>query len=346
MLKNLLFIFSFLPLTQTAFTQELLRVAPMAPVQLTKTQTAGNSLEIRYCTNKINVSLGVAASAEVEAAIFIPKETANKYAGQSLTKIRIGFGKNTATNTKVFIRTSLDGDPVYTQSATFTVSAWNDITLTEPYEIKQDEDLYIGYSFKSGTGSNFYSLGLDDSPRANAKGDLIKYKMGTTTSSWVHIGDQGFTNLCITGIVEGENLPRYDVDFSSLTVPLSAVGVNEAIAIGLTAKNIAIDTVTSLEVAYKIGENEKVVQSFTQLNIAPDSTFNLNIHNIAFEEVGKYPIEVNIEKINGFDDQYPSDNVQEATVWVWNVPAEPAHVSTQQSNKNVVLEEFTGVNCT
>jgi hypothetical protein len=38
--------------------------------------------------------------------------------------------------------------------------------------------------------------------------------------------------------------------------------------------------------------------------------------------------------------------VQEATVWVWNVPAEPAHVSTQQSNKNVVLEEFTGVNCT
>jgi hypothetical protein len=345
MIKKLFFAFLLLPLTQTAFTQDLQRIVSTTPALLTKAQTTGNSIEIKYCTDKIAWSVGVAPNAEVEAAIFIPKETVNKYAGQSLTKIRIGFGMSAATNTKVFIRTNLDDDPVYTEPVTLTTGTWNEITLSTPYEIKQDEGFYIGYSFKSASTSNYYSLGLDDSPKANPNGDLIKYKSGTTTSPWVHLGDQSFPNLCITGIVEGENLPRYDVDFSSLSSPLSAVNVNEAVPLVLNAKNIAIDTITSLDVAYKIGENEKTVLPFTQLNIAPDSTFHLEIRDVVFEETGEYSIEVSIEKINGFDDQYPSDNVQKASIYVWEAPIEPTHVSTQPTNKNVVLEEFTGVNC-
>jgi hypothetical protein len=347
MIKKLLFIFFLLPLTKTAFTQDLLRTVSMEPISQTEAQIADNSLEIKYCTNKINISLGVAAGAKIEAAIFIPKERANKYAGQMLTKIRVGFGKNAATDTKVFIRTNLDSDPVYTQAATFTVSAWNDITLSEPYEIKPDEDLYIGYSFTSGNGTNIYSLGLDDSPQTNPNGDLIKYKVGTTDYPWEHVGEQNFTNLCIAGIVEGEDLPHHDVDFSSLSVfPLSLVDINEPISITLNAQNIAMDTITSIDIAYKTGEGEKVIQPFTQLNIAPSSTFNLNISNIVFDVAGEYPMEVSIDKINGSDDQYPLDNIQRTTIKVWNNPTEaPTIVSSQPSNKNVVLEEFTGVNC-
>jgi hypothetical protein len=345
MTKKLLFISLLLPLIHAVFAQDLLHVASMTPVAPTETQAANNSLTIKYCTDTIQGSLGVAAGADIEAAIFIPKERLNKYAGQLLTKIRVGLGRDAVTNAKVFIRTNLEEDPVYTQDVTFTAAAWNDIALSEPYEIKQEEDLYIGYSFKSGSGSNFYSLGIDDSPNANPMGDLIKYKSGTTTSPWMHIGEQAFPNLCIAGVIEGENLPRYDVDFSSLSVPLSLVNINESISIGLNAKNIAIDTITSLDVAYKAGENEKIVQQFTQLSIPSDSVFKLNLENIQFDETGKYALEVSIEKINGSDDQYPSDNTQKATVGVWNAPVTPLLVSIEPSNKNVVLEEFTGINC-
>ncbi|MDR2628221.1 MAG: hypothetical protein LBC40_09335, partial [Dysgonamonadaceae bacterium] len=135
----------------------------MTPVLSAARQTSDNSLEIKYCTNAIARSLGVAAGSEIEAAIVISKERASRYAGQRLTKIKVGLGKDAATDTTVFIRTSLDSNPVYTEAATFTPGEWNEITLSEPYEIKPDEDLCIGYSFVSGNGNYFYSMGIDNS---------------------------------------------------------------------------------------------------------------------------------------------------------------------------------------
>jgi hypothetical protein len=349
MKQKLLPIFLFLLISCGSFAQASLVSMPVSEsIRSTAAQTVDNSIQLRYCTDNLTRSLGVAASAEVEVAIFIPKKVTNKYAGESLTKIKVGFGQNAASNTKIFIRTSLNADPVYTQAVNFTTSSWNEITLETPYEIKPNEDLYIGYSFKSGTGNSIYSLGLDDSSKADPNGDLIKYTIGSKTYDWDHIGSQGFTNFCIIGIVEGENLPQYDVDFYSLEAPLSAVDVDESFSVTGSIKNIATQTITSLDVSYKIGDNDKIMmQTFTGLNIPNNGKYDFLITGINFDKTAgtEYPIAVSVEKINGNDDESLADNTQNAVITVWNAPKTPSIVNTQPANKNVIIEEYTGIYC-
>ena len=307
---------------------------------------ADNFVELKYCTETIR-PFSIGSMADVEAVIAIPKEIAKKYAGQHLTQIKIGSGTHSATNTQVLIRTGLEGEPVYVQPAAFTPEVWNVITLNEPYEIKGDEDLYFGYSLTTDTYGRDFAIGIDDSPVANPNGDWIRCKLsGSEMSDWMHTGEQGFSNLCIIGVVEGDG-PQRDIDFYALSVPSRAIHVQESFSIDGKLKNRAMEPVADLEISYKAGENEKVTRSFTGLNIPPNGTFDFTISGIDFpkEADRSYPVEISVEKVNGADDEYPEDNTRSAEIRTWNAPDSPTMVSTQTLKKNVILEEFTGVNC-
>jgi hypothetical protein len=308
---------------------------------------AENFVELKYCTETIR-PFSIGSMADVEAVIAIPREIARKYAGQHLTQIKIGSGSHAATNTQVLIRTGLEGEPVYVQPAAFTPAVWNVITLNEPYEIKGDEELYFGYSLTTDTYGRDFAIGIDDSPVADPNGDWIRCKLsGSEMSDWMHTGEQGFSNLCIIGVVEGDK-PQRDVDLYALSAPSRAIPVQESFSINGTLKNRAMEPVTDLEISYKAGENEKVIRSFTELNIPSNGTFDFTISGIDFpKEADKsYSVEIAVEKVNGAEDEYPEDNTRSAAVRTWNAPDSPTMVSTQALKKNVILEEFTGVNCT
>lgn len=162
----------------------------------------------------------------------------------------------------------------------------------------------------------------------------------------MHIGEQVNGNLCIIGVVEGENMSLHDVNLYELYVP-STIDVNEKLSIKGNFKNEGGKNVTDLEVSYKIGENEKVIKPLAELDIAPGGKYTFTISDIEFEkEVNRiYQVEVSIEKVNGKIDDYPEDNTLQSDVRIWDAPDAPTIVSTAPSNKNVVLEEFTGINC-
>jgi hypothetical protein len=344
MKQKLLFIFLLLLTVSVSYGQGILRSVPSnAPASAVKTITEGDSFEWRYCTDNIKGSLSGGANLAMEAAILIPKSVAHKYAGQKLTKIKVGFGRDAATNTKIVIRTNnLTSAAVYTQDVTFNTGSWNEITLSTPYEITGNDDLYIGYSYKSGTGNYHYSLATDDAPTANPNSDFTKIG----TNAWIHLGEQGFPNLCIIGIVEGDALPQYDVDFYSLDAPFSAVNVNEPLSFTGYVKNFGIKPITELEVSFKTGENEREVRTFSDLNILPNSVYPFNISDDTYpKENEKYPLEVSVDKINGNLDEFPEDNTQNTEFYLWSAPQSRTIVPTQPLNKNVILEEFTGINC-
>ncbi|KAA6302237.1 MAG: hypothetical protein EZS26_001597 [Candidatus Ordinivivax streblomastigis] len=344
MKQKLLFIFLFLLTVRVSFGQEILRSVPTnAPASVEKTIAEGDSFEWRYCTDNIKGSASAGPNLAMEAAILIPQSVARKYAGQKLTKIKVGFGRDAATNTKIVIRTkSLTSTAVYTQNVTFNTESWNEITLSTPYEITGNDDLYIGYSYKSGGGNTHYSLATDDAPAANPNGDFTKIG----TNAWIHIGEQRLPNLCIIGVVEGEALPQYDVDFYTLDSPFSAIDVNEPLSFTGYVKNSGVKPITELEVSYQIGENEKVVQTFSDLNILPNGTYAFNISDDAYPtENEEYSLEVSVDKINGNVDEYPGDNTQNTEFYLWSAPQSRTIVPTQPLNKNVILEEFTGINC-
>jgi hypothetical protein len=316
-------------------------------LMINKSLAAENHITLGYCTKTIR-PFSVGAMAEVEAVVKIPKEIAKKYAGQHLTQIQIGTGSNSAMNTKVVIRTDLGGDPVYIQSADFTLAAWNTITLNTPYEIKGDEDFYFGYSLTTDIYGQDYALGIDDSPVAHADGDWVKCKLsGSNTAYWMHIGEQGLPNLCIMGIVEGDH-PQRDVVLCSLSAPVAAIDVHESFSVNGIIQNVAMKPVNSLDVSYKIGDSEKVIRSFTGLDIPSDGRFDFRLSGIDFQKESNrsYSVEISVEKINGAEDEYPEDNTQQINIRVWNAPDHPAMVSEQKLKKNAILEEFTGVNCT
>ncbi|MDR0506466.1 MAG: Omp28-related outer membrane protein [Dysgonamonadaceae bacterium] len=309
-------------------------------------QATENFIELRYCSDAIR-PVSVGSMADIEAAVFIPVEVAKKYAGQHLTKIKVGLGSDRATNTKVFIRTNLEDRPVYEQSATFNPSVWNEITLDTPYEIAGNEGFYLGYSLTSNTYGYDYAIGMDDSSDTNPNGDLIRCKfIGMEITDWTHIGNEGLSNLCIMGIVEGDK-PLRDIELYSLSAPLQAISANESVSISGKIKNTAVEAITSFDVGYKVDMNEKRTLSFTGLNIPPNGKFEFNISGIDFEKIAnsKYMIEISVDKINGDDDEFPDDNIGSVPVWTWSIPVEPTIVTTQPLKKNAILEEYTGVNC-
>ncbi|MDR0798665.1 MAG: Omp28-related outer membrane protein [Dysgonamonadaceae bacterium] len=351
MKKKLFLIYVGLLTAGFTYAQTALQSVPLDRVApISQLASLDNSVQLRYCTDNLDLSLGAGASKDVEVAIFIPKEIAKKYAGNRLTKIMVGFGQSSATNGSVVIRNSLTGNALYTQDVTFATSQWNTIPLGTAYTIQANEDLYIGYTYRGGTGTNFYSIGLDDSPSADANGDLIRTKASTssTWSSWDHLGQQGFSNLCIIGIVEGDQLPQEDVNFNSLSVPFSALDVNEALTINGSVLNVAVNPVTSLEISYQIGTNAKVTKTFTDLNIPANGSYNFTFPDITFAKVAgeQYPLVVAVEKVNGKADEDPSDNTQTAVIKAWKAPTQPTMLTTDPSNKNVVIEEYTGIYCT
>ncbi|MDR0507932.1 MAG: Omp28-related outer membrane protein [Dysgonamonadaceae bacterium] len=346
--KTFISFFLFLLSAGCILAQESFRQTPLKVINginLIATDEE-NAFPLRYCNDNINTSFGVDANSLVEVAIVIPKNTLRKYVGNTLTRVLIGFGMYSATDTKVFVRNGLNDTHGVTKSVTLATAKWNGITLDEPYEIKADQDLVIGYSFKSGSANERYHIGLDDSDNADPNGDYIRYGQNSY-GKWMHLGENGFKNLCIFGIVEGENISSKDVNFYDMYVPTSLIDINETLSITGSIKNEGAKPVTSLEVSYKTGENEKVTGTLSGLNIAPGDYYTFGISGVEFEKKvnSTYPLEVKIEKVNGSADDYPEDNTLRSVIRTWEAPTERSTVDTESSNKNVVLEEFTGVYC-
>ncbi|MDR0506929.1 MAG: leucine-rich repeat protein [Dysgonamonadaceae bacterium] len=316
-----------------------------------ETPVETGSIPLGYCTDNITQSWGAGSGYNVEAAIVIPKEALKKYVGSSLTKILIGLGPDPATNMKVFIRNSLDKTQGYSQDVNLETSKWNEVTLNEAYEIPADKDIVIGYYYKSSTGNNVKSVGTDNSPVPSTNGDYVRLRQEDTGSfnPWKHISDDGYKNLCIVGVVEGNNMSLKDINLKSLSLfPFSAIDIDETFSIGGSIKNEGGKPVTDFEISYKTGGNEKTVKTFTGLNILPGKQFDFYIPDIDFEKTANnsYPVEVTVEKVNGDGDDYPEDNTKSSVVNVWSAPTASSHVSTEPLKKNLVLEEFTGVYCT
>jgi hypothetical protein len=299
-----------------------------------------NSFVFGYSTDNIAMSLGFGVGATLRVAFLIPKDYAAKFTGAQITKIHVGFGSSPATNTSVFIAEGLENTTVpYSQAANLDVLKWNVVDLTTPYTITGTKDVFVGYEFTGGGTNEFYSIGLDDSAEPEVNANYFSVKENGVYTAWANFTDYGFYNVALKATIQGDNLPQYDLSVNSVKTSSLDVFPDEPFSILTSVKNQAAQTITSIKFVYELGDTtiQKVVSG---ISIAPFKNYTVS-SNVSLSDEGLYPVSVTAQEINGETDEDLTNNSASTSqqLWVGN------SVPTISRNRNVVLEEFTGIYC-
>lgn len=295
----------------------------------TPTRASEGSLLFSYCGD-YSRGLGTATPGTTEkAAIEVPAELAEKWAGSKLTQVYIGFGLSADDEISLFIADDVKSDPVYTQDATVKPNGWNIITLDTPYEIS-GEPFVVGYSSYINSASE-RPIGIDDN------------KNDSPYSSWIEIDGtwmnyaKYFGNVCIKLLLEGDSLPMNEVTLNSASGPvLVQAGTPFSVTINVT--NTGVADVESVNATYSLGEEAVNVPqvSFPDGPVLSQQSGDITLSGLVLEETGmSLPLEITVNMVNGEENESLSGI--SATIKI-----DCAEKCYQQ---NMVVEEYTGTWC-
>lgn len=335
--KKIVLLFVLLFATK-AFAQEHLRRAPyefnVVSQSLKSAAASNSSMQLGYCSDVIYTSFGAGANATLKGGALFPESTMAKYAGNKITKLRIGTGQGSISNAQIFITYDKDATPFYTQAVTLTASSWNEITLATPYVI-ENKEIFIGYSVKSGT-SNYYPVGVDAGP-AVENGDWFSYSNSTGSSGWFNLGQNGYSyNISLKAVLEGDNLPKYDLTLSNLSIPAYSKP-GKTFSLSYLVKNVASETITDFDLVYKIGSGADVTTHISGRNLASNQYDTIRVDNVSTSELGKIPVKAYLSEPNGanFSEGAKDTLVTDTIISISNYV-----------NRKVLLEHFTTAKCT
>ena len=297
----------------------------------------GDQLLFGYCGNTIATGFGTYAGSHITALIEIPEEMSKSLQGNRLTKIRVGTSGPTAVRTGIAVVSKVIGTndedegnkPFLTQNFNLRADSWNEVVLNDPWTI-DGEKFYVGYQVTT-VGSQDYPIGCDRILPDNLYGDIV-----VVDGAMTHCGEQ-FGNLCIQMVVEGDNLPQYDVQLRDFVLN-PYYSFNDPFSINVTVINKGVKEFDNLDLEVSVNNTPIEVSDYTLTpsSIAPGESGTLTISNLRYnEEVNNVPVTLNITKVNGEYDATPLNNtVTGSTSFVGAVYP-----------KAMVLEEWTGTWC-
>ena len=295
------------------------------------TAADGISMEYGYCGD-LESTVGWGATGSIRAVIEIPAETAKKYNGAKITSVLAGLGNDAGSNAKIIILNSLDdAEPAYSQDCVFNAGQWNETSLSMPYTL-DGKAFYVGYEL-TVSNADTYPVGID-TENAVPQGDLCAmYDTNTGKWVWEHLADYNFGNNCIKIILEGENLPKYDLS-------ITGAGISEYIHTGKpfsitgTVKNLAALDIDSFGISCRIGDAEPVESTITT-HVAKSAEAEFRIDNLIIGEDGTYDIVLEITAVDGNPDEDTSNNTFETTVYAMS----------NLAARKVLIEEFSTTQC-
>lgn len=217
--------------------------------------------------------------------------------GNSITAIRFYQTGTEVEYAKVFVTGSLENQTYdYEQPVTTLVSGWNEIELSQPFPINGTE-LFIGYEIKAqkpGLGTNLNpENGLNDWYLHDGK--------------WDHIGDT--RALCITGIVRGDKLPRYNIRIVATDLPFHRYEqTGQPFNLKASVFNEAAETICNATLQVSVNGNELVTKTVTGLHIPYLSSDTIRIDGITIPEEGEFTCVLTVTKLNGQQDLDMSNN--------------------------------------
>ena len=173
------------PATRSVSVDRPIAQKGIAPYALTGTSTADGlnlnwespdkALSLTYVQGTKIGGLGLTGSnLTPHAFIHFAKDDLKPYIGQRIDHIMFGLFSTEVSD--VAIEIAEDENIIYHQPVSSVVGGWNDVRLNEPYLIKGESDLYIGYTLSHDSGIK--PLGVDVKedgtfPSDPDKGDIL-----------------------------------------------------------------------------------------------------------------------------------------------------------------------------
>lgn len=321
----------------SVLSQELIfRTMPSFVGHVSESPAVSNQMYLGYCGDDIVNEVGYKPNSINEIAVQFPAEMLERLKGNKLVEVLVGTGSDAGKENKIYLTYDLNGEPFYEQAVDdeFAVKSWNSVVLDTPYEI-EGKEFFIVYHVKSSNVPDCYTIGLDAGP-AVEYGDWFRFeKKGEEPAPWFHIGEGGaFTNVCLKGIIEGDNLPKYDLSMKSVNVD-SYVAPGSVFSLSGIIDNVAVETINSFDISVKIGNEEPVVKSFSGVELENGNSLRFDVDNLVIENEGNYDIVVSVENPNGQTDENPDNNSISGTI----------RCTSDFYTRNVLMEQFTTADC-
>ena len=285
-----------------------------------------------YCDGVVSNESASVSGKNIHCAICLPASDLQRYEGKSLSRIRVGVNtdcKKLPSYVTVWVRLSQDGDNLV-QKKSAVVTGWNDIAFDEPLTIPAGTDLWVGYTYPQS--STKYTV-------MSYTGEAVEgYSFWLNTGSlagWVdHSDDYGA--LSLEAVVEGEQLPHYDLSLLSYATTRSKTRLGSDITLKGTVKNCATQPAEGYVVSYSVNQGALTGEytSNTTLSYRQKEDFSLTIPTEGLAEGAAY-IDFEVKWLGDIADEYPSDNVGSCSVALY----------TNGFDRTTLLEEFTTEVC-
>ncbi|MDH6353943.1 thiol-disulfide isomerase/thioredoxin [Dysgonomonas sp. PH5-45] len=267
---------------------------------------------------------------DVKLAISIPESRLPNYANGKLTRVFI-YAEDGLSDVQLYIGDTYDEAPIYTQNITLIGGQWNEIVLNTPFIIPSDKAFVIGYS-ASAKGGTLLGL-LSGANGANCHiglknaGSTDNYQWGTTNGL--------SANIAILGSVERDDYSTCNINFAALYTP-TYNQTNKPFSVNGRFYNRGTTKINSLDVTYKVGDNEAKTITFSDLNLYHNFGKDFEINDLSCAQEGTYPVEITFSNINGgVDEDIISDNTKTSNILFANILFGRKHVA----------EEATGTWC-
>lgn len=305
-------------------------------ITLSSVCAGAQSLHVGYCRDEIQSKAGgLSPQTYVAAAIKIPAEMAAAYAGNSITGIDVGYGSATTKAITLFLSEDLGAEPLYTQDARIDkVSHWTEFSLTTPYVIGGDKDIYVGYYLPVNSSRDF-PVGGDDYALSTADSNLM-CAASDLSAIWGLFDDvtATFGNLCVRACIEGDNLPpALGMPQGPVIMP-AFVRPGESFKIAAAISNWGDDDISSAEVTYQVGGDDPVAKTFSfSKGIEAGEVRDIEFEGCStLQDTFDMPVTLSLTGING---------------QAVNVPTSGCvfDCSSEAMTRTMVVEEGTGTWC-
>ncbi len=170
---------------------------------------------------------------------------------------------------------------------------WNSIDLDSPYVISDSSQrLYIGYEI---------DLKQSETPLAAADGKNAKQGWFLSFNSYSNISVSGYVFL-IKALATAEDAAANEIALLPLEFPFYKT-VGDTVPIRATLKNYGTAPLTSFKFGYDVNGVQSNIQTYTGLNIAPDSFYTFT-HSTPYiiDTVNTLIIKSTVSQPNGVSD--------------------------------------------
>ncbi len=266
----------------------------------------------------------------VSLAIRLPQSLLAAYQGCNIVGVNYGFPTSQGLGTvTVWVRSSLDGEPLATGKITNTNYGWHEGSI-EPYIITgQEKELWVGATYKNDTRA-YYAVSF----AGTAVADGCYVCADKTT--WTNYASQGWGSLSLEAVVEGAGVKSRDLALLNVAAGQRAVQIGQDFEVSGIIKNNASDVATNPVIRYSI--NGQPVGSYTHKgDVASRASvpFTLTIPTGNITAEGTANVDLTLEWADGQPDQSPADNVASVQV----------EMTRLSFTRRMVVEEHTGSWC-